>query len=69
MWRPGRRMFTVACILILLVAAAHNTGFLLSKSTGPDYDKTIAAMKDFHDDRACECRPLWTTSSSPSPTA
>jgi hypothetical protein len=48
MWRPGRRMFTIACILLLLAAAAHNTGFLLLKANGPEDQKVLDAMKDFH---------------------
>jgi hypothetical protein len=48
MWRPGRRMFTVSCILLLLAAAAHNTGFLLLKAVGPEDEKVLDAMKGFH---------------------
>ena len=48
MWRPGRRMFTLSCILILLAAAAHNTGFLMLKATGPEDEKVLDAMKGFH---------------------
>jgi hypothetical protein len=48
MWRPGRRMFTVSCILLLLAAAAHNTGFLLLKAVGPEDERVLDAMKGFH---------------------
>ena len=48
MWRPGRRMFTVSCILLLLAAAAHNMGFLLLKANGPEDEKVLDAMKGFH---------------------
>lgn len=48
MWRPGRRMFTVACILLLLATAAHNTGFLMLKATGPEDARVLDAMKGFH---------------------
>lgn len=57
MWRPGRRMFTVACFLILLTAAGHNTGFLLAKSSGPEDDKVMSAMKDFHNEMGMGMSP------------
>ena len=57
MWRPGRRMFTVACFLILLMAAAHNTGFLMAKSSGPEDDKVLNAMKDFHNEMGMGMSP------------
>jgi hypothetical protein len=50
-------MFTVACFLILLMAAAHNTGFLMAKSSGPEEDKVLAAMKDFHNDMGMGMSP------------
>ena len=57
MWRPGRRMFTVACFLILLMAAAHNTGFLMAWSSGPEDDKVLNAMKDFHNEMGMGMSP------------
>jgi hypothetical protein len=32
------------------MAAAHNTGFLLAKSSGPEDDKVMTAMKGFHNE-------------------
>jgi hypothetical protein len=57
MWRPGRRMFTVACILILLMALAHNTGFLMAKSSGPEDEKVLDAMKGFHNEMGMGMSP------------
>ena len=57
MWRPGRRMFTVACFLILLAAAAHNTGFLMLRSTGPEDERVLNAMKGFHNQMSMGMSP------------
>ncbi len=57
MWKPGRRMFSVSCILILLAAAAHNTGFLMLRATGPEDQKVIDAMKGFHNQMAMGMSP------------
>ncbi len=59
MWRPGRRMFTVACILLLLAAAAHNTGFLMMKAAGPEDEKVLDAMKGFHNQMGMGMSPTF----------
>lgn len=48
MWRPGRRMFTIACILILLTAVLHTIGNWSVNPTGEEEQKVITAMQDFH---------------------
>jgi len=43
MWRRGRRLFSVAGILVILTAAAHTAGHF-SPSSGPAEDAVFAAM-------------------------
>lgn len=45
MWRPGRRMFTIACILILMTAVLHTIGNLRPRSMGEAQNKVIDAMQ------------------------
>lgn len=45
MWRPGRRMFTVACILILITAALHTMGNALSRRMGEAQNKVMDVMQ------------------------
>jgi hypothetical protein len=47
MWRPGRRLFSTAAVLMLLTAAAHTAG-QFAGSSGAAEDAVIAAMAAFH---------------------
>jgi hypothetical protein len=43
-WKPGRRVFTSAAILMLLVAAGHTVGFLAAAPSNPVEEKLFADM-------------------------
>ena len=45
MWRAGRRMFTVACILILITAALHTMGNALPRRMGEAQNKVLDVMQ------------------------
>ncbi len=44
-WKPGRRVFTSAAILMLLMAAAHTAGFLASAPSNSAEQKLFADME------------------------
>jgi hypothetical protein len=44
MWRPGRRLFSTAAILMILTAAAHTAGNLASGPEDPAERQVFAAM-------------------------
>src|ERR1700727_707160 len=43
-WKPGRRLFTSAAILMLLMAAGHTAGFLAGAPSNPVEVKLFADM-------------------------
>ncbi len=43
-WKPGRRVFTSAAILMVLMAAGHTAGFLVAAPTTPVEEKLFADM-------------------------
>jgi hypothetical protein len=47
MWRPGRRLFSTAAVLMLLTAAAHTAG-QFTGSSGAAEDAVVGAMAGFH---------------------
>jgi hypothetical protein len=57
MWRQGRKMFSVACILILLTAAAHTAGNLIAGSSGAAEDKVMGAMHEYHQNMGLGMEP------------
>jgi hypothetical protein len=44
-WRPGRRVFTSAAILMLVMAAAHTAGFLAAAPSNPVEERLFADME------------------------
>ena len=44
-WKPGRRVFTSAAILMLVMAAAHTAGFLAAAPSNPVEEKLFADME------------------------
>jgi hypothetical protein len=44
-WKPGRRVFTSAAILMLLMAAGHTAGFLAAAPSNPAEQKLFADME------------------------
>src|SRR6185369_7371921 len=44
MWRPGRRLFSTAALLMILTAAAHTAGNLASGPEDPAERQVFAAM-------------------------
>jgi len=44
LWNPGRRLFTVGSVLMILTAAAHTAGHF-SPSAGPEEDAVFATMQ------------------------
>jgi hypothetical protein len=48
-WKPGRRMFSTAALLMILTAAAHTAGNLASSPENPEEQKLFAAMSAFHE--------------------
>ena len=48
MFRPGRRLFSIACILLILVALAHTAGHFSPPPAGdPAFDAMDRAMKGY----------------------
>ena len=45
MWKPGRRLFTVAAILMLLTAAAHTAGTLAGGPSNDAEKQLFASME------------------------
>jgi hypothetical protein len=43
-WKPGRRLFTCAAILMVLMAVAHTAGFLAEAPSNPVEQKLFADM-------------------------
>jgi hypothetical protein len=43
-WKPGRRLFTTAAILMVLMAAGHTAGFLTAAPSNPVEEKLFADM-------------------------
>jgi hypothetical protein len=43
-WKPGRRAFTSAAIVMLLMAAGHTAGFLTAAPSNPVEEKLFADM-------------------------
>ena len=48
MWRPGRRLFSFACILILLTALLHTIGNVAPRSARTENSNVEALMRDTH---------------------
>jgi hypothetical protein len=46
-WKPGRRLFTVAAVLMLLTASAHTIGALSPWPDGPAERKLLAEMRGY----------------------
>ena len=44
-WKPGRRVFTLAAVLMVLMAAAHTAGFLVAAPMTPLEVKLFADME------------------------
>lgn len=49
-WRPGRRLFTVAAVLMMLTAAAHTAGNMIEGPVDPAEQRVMAAMEGFRID-------------------
>ena len=47
-WRPGRRAFTCAAILMLLMAVGHTAGFLAAGPSNPVEEKVFSDMDAVH---------------------
>jgi hypothetical protein len=47
-WRPGRRLFTVAGVLMILTSAAHTAGNLAGGPPEPAQAKVLATMAGYH---------------------
>jgi hypothetical protein len=45
LWRPGRRLFSTAAVLMLLTAAAHTAGGLASRPEN-DFERQVFASMD-----------------------
>jgi hypothetical protein len=43
-WKPGRRLFTCAAVVMLLMAAGHTIGFLTSAPSNPVEEKLFSDM-------------------------
>jgi len=56
-WRPGRRLFTVAAMLMILTAAAHTAGILKEGPVDPAEQRVLAAMEEFHIDMGMGMNP------------
>jgi len=62
MWTKGRRVFTVASVFLLLVAAAHTSG-MFSTPTDPALRTVEAAMRGYRMDLGLGMTPsLWDVS-------
>ena len=48
MWRPGRRMFSLACVLILITAALHTIGSLAPRSARTEDSNVEGMMRQTH---------------------
>jgi hypothetical protein len=46
MWRPGRRMFSIACFLILITAALHTIGNMAGAPTRGPEENGIRVMQE-----------------------
>jgi hypothetical protein len=47
-WKPGRRLFSTAAILMILTATVHTMGMLLAKPSNPDEEKLFDTMRSVH---------------------
>lgn len=57
MWRPGRRLFAVAAVLMILTAAAHTVGNVMEGPVDPAEQRLTAAMESFRLDLGMGMRP------------
>jgi hypothetical protein len=48
MWRPGRRLFSAAAVLMILTAVAHTAGNLTSRPETAAEQSVFAAMNGYH---------------------
>jgi len=56
-WRPGRRLFTVAAVLMLLTAAAHTAGNVVEPPVDPAEQRVFAAMESHRIDMGMGMNP------------
>jgi hypothetical protein len=47
-WRSGRRLFSIACLLIIVTAMLHTIGNLSVSTKDPGEGQLIAAIQNFH---------------------
>jgi hypothetical protein len=47
-WKPGRRLFSTAAVLMILTATAHTAGFLSRGPGSPEEESVISAMRGLH---------------------